>query len=138
MDRLAGGIGLRRGRRHPSDLRVGDALDFWRVLEVQPRQRLVLLAEMKLPGEALFDIRITPAGENAVWLQFLSRFMPRGIVGIIYWYTLYPFHQWVFNGMLKSIAAAVGRPMTSSPERFTPKLQAACRLPSGKPPGRRP
>ena len=92
---------------------------------------------MKLPGEALFDIRITPAGEGAVWLQFLSRFMPRGIVGILYWYSLYPFHQWVFNGMLKSIAAAVGRPPASGPERFTPKLQAACRLPSGKTPGRR-
>ena len=138
MDRLAGGIGLRRGRRHASDLRVGDALDFWRVLEVQPRQRLLLLAEMKLPGEALFVIRLTPGGEGAGWLQFLSRFMPRGIVGILYWYTLYPFHQWVFNGMLKSIAAAVKRPLISGPERFTPKLQAACRLPSGKPPGRRP
>jgi hypothetical protein len=137
MDRLAGGIGLRRGRRHPNDLRVGDALDFWRVLEVQPQQRLMLLAEMKLPGEALFDIRITPAGEGAVWLHFLSRFMPRGIVGILYWFALYPFHQWVFSGMLKSIAAAVKRPVTSGPQRFTPKLQAACRLPPGKTPGPR-
>jgi hypothetical protein len=137
IDRLVGGIGLRRGRRHPSDLRVGDALDFWRVLVVQPKERLVLLAEMKVPGEALLDIRITPAGDDAVGLQFLSRFLPRGISGILYWYGLYPFHQWIFGGMLKSIAAAVGRPIVSGPERFTLKLQPSCSLPADKTPGPR-
>jgi uncharacterized protein YbjT (DUF2867 family) len=137
IDRLVGGIGLRRGRRHPSHLRVGDALDFWRVLVVQPEERLVLLAEMKVPGEALLDIRITPAGDGAVGLQFLSRFLPRGISGILYWYGLYPFHQWIFGGMLKAIAAAVGRPIVSGPERFTPKLQPTCSLPTNKTPGPR-
>jgi hypothetical protein len=112
---------------------VGDALDFWRVLAAEPHQRLVLLAEMKVPGEALLDIRITPTGSQEVELQFLSRFLPRGIGGILYWYVLYPFHQWIFGGMLKSIAATLGRPITSGPERFTPKLYPTCGLPTGKP-----
>lgn len=138
LDRLAGGIGLRRGRRHPSELRVGDALDFWRVLAVEPYRRLALLAEMKMPGEALLDIRITPAGSHEVEVRFLSRFLPRGIGGLLYWYVLYPFHQWIFGGMLKAIAATLGRPVTAGPERFTPKLYPSCGLPAGKPLGPRP
>jgi len=129
LDRLAGGVGLRRGRRHPSEIGVGDALDFWRVLEVEPLQRLLLVAEMKTPGEALLEFKITSMGENQAELQMLSRFLPKGLGGLIYWYVLYPFHQWIFYGMLKSIAKSIGKQITSGPERFTPKLHTSCALP---------
>jgi uncharacterized protein YbjT (DUF2867 family) len=133
MDRLAGGVGLRRGRRHPTDLLVGDALDFWRVLEVEPPYRLLLLAEMKTPGEALLEFKITPLGDNRAELQMLSRFLPKGLAGILYWYVLYPFHEWIFYGMLKAIAKSIDKPMASDPERFTPKLHTTCALPKKSP-----
>jgi hypothetical protein len=122
-------VGLRRGRRHPSELGVGDALDFWRVATLEAPHRLVLVAEMKTPGEALLDFQITPSGTGQVELQMLSRFLPRGLAGILYWYVLYPFHQWIFFGMLKSIAKSIDKPMVSGPERFTPKLHTSCALP---------
>ena len=128
LDRLAGGVGLRRGRRHPTDLMVGDALDFWRVLEVEAPTRLVLLAEMKTPGEAILEFQITPKGNDQAELQMFSSFLPRGLGGILYWYALYPFHEWIFYGMLKSIAKSIGKPITAGPQRFTPKLHASCRL----------
>jgi uncharacterized protein YbjT (DUF2867 family) len=130
MDRLAGGIGLRGGRRHPSQLHTGDALDFWRVLAVEAPHRLLLLAEMKVPGEALLEFRITPLGDNQSELQQLSRFLPKGLWGIVYWYSLYPLHQLVFGGMLSSIARTLGRPVVGRAQRFTPKLQHFCRLPT--------
>lgn len=129
IDRLAGGVGLRRGRRHPSELMVGDALDFWRVLKVDPPQQLLLLAEMKTPGEALLEFRLTPIGDKQTELQMLSRFLPQGLGGILYWYFLYPFHEWIFYGMLKSIAQSIKRPIAGVPERFTPRLTASCALP---------
>jgi uncharacterized protein YbjT (DUF2867 family) len=132
MDRLAGGAGLRRGRRHPSEIGIGDALDFWRVLEVKAPQRLLLLAEMKTPGEALLEFQIFPEANGQVELQMLSRFWPKGLFGITYWYALYPFHQWIFYGMLKSIARAIGKPIVDGPRRFTPKLSGSCKLPYEK------
>jgi uncharacterized protein YbjT (DUF2867 family) len=132
MDRLAGGVGLRRGRRHPSEIGVGDTLDFWRVLEVEPSRRLLLVAEMKTPGEALLEFKITPQASGRVELQMLSRFLPKGLLGILYWYVLYPFHQWIFYGMLKAIATTIARPIASQPERFTPKLSTSCALPQEK------
>jgi uncharacterized protein YbjT (DUF2867 family) len=129
MDRLAGGVGLRRGRRHPSEIGVGDALDFWRVLKVDPPQQLLLVAEMKTPGEALLEFQITSGGDGMVEFQMLSRFLPKGLFGILYWYALYPFHQWIFYGMLKSIAKSIDRPIVHGPERFTPKLHTSCALP---------
>ena len=134
MDRLVGGVGLRRGRRHPSDLMVGDALDFWRVLEVKQPERLVLLAEMKTPGEAMLEFQITPMGNNRVELQMFSSFLPKGLGGILYWYVLYPFHEWIFYGMLKSIAKSIGKPIVDGPQRFTSKLPTSCRLPKAKGP----
>jgi hypothetical protein len=134
MDRIVGGVGLRRGRRHPTDLMVGDALDFWRVLEVKPSERLVLLAEMKTPGEAMLEFQITPMGNNRVELQMFSSFLPKGLGGILYWYVLYPFHEWIFYGMLKSIAKSIGKPIVDGPQRFTSKLHTSCRLPKGEGP----
>ncbi len=128
LDRFIGGSGLRRGRRHPTQLYVGDALDFWRVLEVDPPRHLMLLAEMKLPGEAILEFKIKPVGDGQTELEQLSRFVPRGLSGLAYWYSLFPFHEWIFGGMLRTIARELGKPITQGPERFTPKLQHACRI----------
>ena len=128
LDKLFGGTSLDRGRRHPVDLHIGDALDFWRVLDLSPPFRLVLLAEMKTPGEAVLEFKITSLREGEVELQQLSRFLPRGFLGLLYWYSLYPAHQWLFRGMLRAIARAVGKPVLKGPERFTPKIQPSCRI----------
>ncbi len=122
IDRLSGGVGLRRGRRSVSRLYTGDALDFWRVLEIDAPRQLTLLAEMKTPGEAILEISLTPQQNGLTQIQLLSRFMPRGLTGILYWYLLYPFHEMIFSGMLRAIAGAVGRPIVSGPERFTRRI----------------
>lgn len=130
LDRLVGGVGLDRGRRHPSELFVGDALDFWRVVEVDPPGRLVLVAEMKLPGEALMEFRILDLGDGTCELQQRSRFLPRGLAGLLYWYSMYPFHQLIFGNMLKNIADAMNHPITWGPEPFTPDPQESELMPS--------
>ena len=130
LDRLLGGIGFRGGRRHPTELRVGDALDFWRVLEVEPEKRLMLLAEMKLPGDAILEFTLTPVGPNLVEIQELSRFLPRGLVGILYWYSVYPLHNYIFGGMLTGLARKIGRPVVSGPEAL--HTQTAPGLPGAR------
>lgn len=129
MDRWVGGVGLRRGRRHPTEIGVGDALDFWRVLKVDPPKTLLLVAEMKTPGEALLEFQILPLSDGRVEFRMLSRFLPKGLSGILYWYVLYPFHEWIFYGMLKSMAKSIQKPITAGPERYTPALSTACDLP---------
>lgn len=119
MDTFAGGVGLRRGRRHPEYLQVGDALDFWRVLDVTPPERLILVAEMKLPGEAILDINIIQE-RNTSELQLGTRFRPRGLYGMFYWYSLLPAHDLLFGGMLKAIAGKIGCPIVKGPETFKP------------------
>ena len=130
MDRWVSGVGLRRGRRHPIELRVGDALDFWRVLDVVQEERLLLFAEMKVPGEALLEFKILPVTNQYTDLEMLSRFLPKGLWGLLYWYSLYPFHEKIFFGMLKAIAKSIGKPIISGPERFTPRLHGSCALPT--------
>jgi uncharacterized protein YbjT (DUF2867 family) len=119
MDTLAGGAGLRRGRRHQEQLLVGDALDFWRVLDVRPPSRLILVAEMKLPGEAILDFEIESASRGTE-LRLSTRFRPGGLYGILYWYALLPFHDILFGGMLRAVARKVNRPIISGPMRFRP------------------
>jgi uncharacterized protein YbjT (DUF2867 family) len=121
IDRLLGGSGLRRGRRHPTELHPGDALDFFRVLEVEPGQRLLLLAEMKLPGEATLEFRLASRPDGATELTQVARFLPRGLMGIAYWYGLDPFHKKIYQGMLRAIAAATGKAVTAGPERVGTK-----------------
>jgi uncharacterized protein YbjT (DUF2867 family) len=118
IDRLLGGSGLRRGRRHPRDLHTGDALDFFRVLEMDPHRRLLLLAEMKMPGEATLEFRLTELPDGRTELAQIARFLPRGLWGLAYWYFLDPFHRRIYRGMLQNIAAATGKPITSGPERL--------------------
>ena len=126
MDRMVGGVGLRRGRRDPARLSTGDAVDFFRVLEVEEGRHLHLLAEMKFPGEASLEFRLHPMKDGRTELQQLSRYVPKGLSGLLYWYLLYPFHEWVFRGMLKGIARAVGRPVIQGPDRFAPRRHHVC------------
>ncbi|UCE94706.1 MAG: SDR family oxidoreductase [Flavobacteriaceae bacterium] len=101
LDKLAGGVGLRRGRTSPVDLNSGDAVDFWRVLYADKKEgRLLLFAEMKIPGEAWLEFRI----KNGRLVQ-TATFRPVGIMGRIYWYLIYPFHGLIFKGMLRNIVA---------------------------------
>jgi uncharacterized protein YbjT (DUF2867 family)/uncharacterized protein YndB with AHSA1/START domain len=120
IDRLLGGSGLRRGRRSPTELCIGDALDFFRVLEIEPNRRLLLLAEMKMPGEATLDFRLCPLPDGSTELSQTARFLPRGLAGIAYWYALDPFHRKIYQGMLRAIAAATGKPILAGPERVSP------------------
>ncbi len=105
MDRFVGGPGLRRGRRHATELRPGDSLDFWRVLSVDPPTRLQLMAEMKLPGVATLTLEVEPivAGEQKTKLVMTARFRQRGLFGIVYWYAVVPFHGIVFKRMLRGL-----------------------------------
>ncbi|MBF9069134.1 SDR family oxidoreductase [Streptacidiphilus fuscans] len=104
MDRVVGGVGLRRGRRDPHRLRVGDSLDFWRVEEIEPGRLLRLRAEMRLPGLAWLELRVQPDGPSRS--RYLQRavFHPRGLTGHAYWWTVAPFHSVVFGGMVRNIA----------------------------------
>ena len=104
LDRLLGGVGLRRGRRHPDELRVGDALDFWRVEAVETQRLLRLRAEMKLPGKAWLQFEIRPAADGSAQLLQSAAFAPKGLTGLLYWYVLYPVHAWIFAGMIRRIA----------------------------------
>ena len=104
LDRMLGGAGLRRGRRHPDELRVGDALDFWRVEEVEPYHHLRLRSEMKLPGEAWLQLEISKREDGSTLLDQAAVFAPRGLMGLLYWYSLYPVHAWIFRGMIRAIA----------------------------------
>ena len=108
MDKLVGGPGLRRGRRDPRALLVGDALDFWRVTDVVKGERFELRAEMKLPGIATLTVTVAPNGTGSR-LGLTARFQPRGLFGIAYWYGVLPLHGWVFAGMLRGLKDAAER-----------------------------
>ncbi|ADK84622.1 NAD-dependent epimerase/dehydratase [Desulfarculus baarsii DSM 2075] len=131
LDELVGGVGLRRGRRHPRELGVGDALDFWRVLEVEKDRRLLLLAEMKLPGQAVLEIQLEPLGPDMCELRVIARFLPRGLAGLAYWWAALPLHGYVFKGMASALAKASGAPLLSGPAPFDPTEALSCRLRPG-------
>jgi hypothetical protein len=103
LDRLVGGVGLRRGRRDPRAVRVGDALDFWRVEAVEPGHLLRLRAEMKVPGRAWLQFEATP-GPDATLLVQTAVFAPKGVWGVLYWYGLYPVHGLIFAGLVAAVA----------------------------------
>jgi uncharacterized protein YbjT (DUF2867 family) len=103
LDKLVGGVGLRRGRTNVTSINPGDALDFWRVLVADKEQkRLLLYAEMKLPGEAWLEFRIMKT-KNKLQVRQVATFRPKGILGRIYWYSILPFHYFIFNGMINNI-----------------------------------
>ncbi len=103
LDRLLGGPGLARGRRHLERVEYGDVLDFWRVADVEPDRRLVLRAEMRLPGEALLEFDLAPAGEGRTEVVQTARFKPRGLPGLLYWWAVQPLHGLVFRDMLRGV-----------------------------------
>jgi uncharacterized protein YbjT (DUF2867 family) len=105
LDLLIGGVGVRRGRRDPDKLHVGEPLDFWRVEVIEPNQRLRLKAEMKLPGRAWLEFEVSPSEQGSTIRQ-TAIFDPRGLAGLAYWYGIYPLHQFVFAGMLRNLARA--------------------------------
>ncbi len=113
MDKMVGGVGLRRGRTHPHEINTGDTLDFWRVLAADKKnRRLLLYAEMKLPGEAWLEFRIIERnGEN--FLQQTATFRPDGLAGRLYWYSVLPFHFFVFDGMAGNLLKSHSLPKTS-------------------------
>jgi uncharacterized protein YbjT (DUF2867 family) len=103
IDELFGGVGLRRGRRHPSELSVGDRLDFWRVEEMEPGRTISLRAEMKLPGKAWLEFEVDRTGQGSSILTQTARFYPKGLAGIVYWYGIYPVHILVFRRLVSAI-----------------------------------
>jgi hypothetical protein len=105
-DGLIGGVGLRRGRRDPDKLRVGEALDFWRVEAVEPGRMLRLRAEMKVPGQAWLQFKVTLLDEGGSRLEQTAFFAPKGLAGLMYWYLLYPIHRMIFSGMIDRIRQA--------------------------------
>ena len=107
LDLLVGGVGVRRGRRDPESVVPGDALDFWRVEAYEPDALLRLAAEMKLPGRAWLQFEVEPDGEGSI-LRQTAIFDPLGLLGLLYWYGLYPAHQLVFAGMLRGLVEAMG------------------------------
>ena len=109
FDRLIGGVGLRRGRRHPTDLRLGDTLDFWRVVGIDPGKRLTLIAEMKVPGTAVLEFTVEPRGDAQSMLRMDARFHPTGVWGLLYWYSLVPFHNFIFRRMPRNMIKVAER-----------------------------
>lgn len=115
MDRAVGGVGMRRGRRHPRELRVGDPLDFWRVEALEAPNLLRLRAEMKLPGRAWLQFEVRP-DERGSRVEQTAFFEPRGVLGHLYWYLVIPFHRFVFPGLVNSLKARAEAATGSSPE----------------------
>ncbi len=108
LDRLVGGVGMRLGRRSPTELRVGDALDFWRVEALERPNLLRLRAEMRVPGRAWlqYEVTETPRGSR---LEQTAFFEPKGLPGLAYWYLLYPLHGFIFRGMVRRLAERAAR-----------------------------
>jgi uncharacterized protein YbjT (DUF2867 family) len=105
IDKLAGGPGLSRGRRNVAELRIGDSLDFWKVLDLQPGKRLLLLAQMKVPGKAWLEFAIRGSA-----LVQTAYFLPKGLGGRIYWWAMKPFHTVIFGRMIKKIVELAHHP----------------------------
>ncbi len=122
-DKLVGGPGHMRGRRDPETLGPGDAVDFWRVLDIVPGRRLLLLAEMKVPGAATLELALEPAnvdGLEATRLSLFTSFRPRGLWGLLYWWSMYPAHGLLFPAMLRNIARAAHALVLSGPSKLPP------------------
>jgi uncharacterized protein YbjT (DUF2867 family) len=109
LDRMIGGVGLRRGRRDPVHLRVGDSLDFWRVESLVPEQSLKLYAEMILPGKAWLEFRISKLANGQSEVVQEASFSPRGLGGQLYWYAVLPLHTFVFPTMIRNLIRSANR-----------------------------
>ncbi|MBL8103601.1 MAG: DUF2867 domain-containing protein [Anaerolineales bacterium] len=107
MDKAIGGVGLRRGRRHPDEIHTGEALDFWRVETVEKNSRMRLRAEMKVPGKAWlqFDSTSAPDDKNKTVFTVTAYYEPHGFFGFLYWYAMWPFHKFIFDGLTRRLAS---------------------------------
>jgi uncharacterized protein YbjT (DUF2867 family) len=105
MDKAIGGVGIRRGRRHPDEIRTGDSLDFWRVEAVEQDQLLRLRAEMKVPGQAWLQFESIPAEDGKTLFTETAYYAPRGFWGFVYWYAMWPFHAFLFDGLIRRLAS---------------------------------
>ena len=104
MDKAVGGVGLRRGRRHPDEIRAGESLDFWRVEEVEPNYLLRLRAEMKLPGKAWLEFKSEPQDGKTLF-TVTAYFAPHGLFGFLYWYAMWIPHRFIFDGLTNRLAS---------------------------------
>jgi uncharacterized protein YbjT (DUF2867 family) len=118
LDRLCGGIGMRRGNREGGALSRGTEVDFWRVVSVTPRRELRLLAEMKLPGDGILSFRLRETDPGTTQLTQTAQFLPRGLGGMAYWALVDPFHRFVFPSLIRAIARRTGKPIVSGPDRL--------------------
>jgi hypothetical protein len=105
MDKAVGGVGIRRGRRHPDDIRAGESLDFWRVESVERDHLLRLRAEMKVPGKAWLQFESTALPHGQTLLVQTAYYAPRGLFGFLYWYAMWPFHAFLFDGLIRRVSA---------------------------------
>jgi hypothetical protein len=109
MDKVIGGVGLRRGRRHPDEVHVGESLDFWRVEAIEKNRRMLLRAEMKVPGKAWLEFESTPHASHSssgkTLLSATAYFAPHGVSGFLYWYAMWPFHKFIFAGLTRGLAS---------------------------------
>jgi hypothetical protein len=103
MDKIVGGPGLSRGRRHPTELLIGEELDFWRVEDLKNNELLLLRAEMKVPGKAWLQFEAVPKDGKTQLIQ-TAMFAPKGLFGFLYWYAFYPAHFFIFEKMAQRIA----------------------------------
>jgi len=104
VDRILGGVGMRSGRRDPDQLRVGDAVDFWRVEAIEPGRLLRLRAEMKVPGQAWLQFQAHALDDGDTLLSQTAFYAPKGLMGWLYWYLLYPIHALIFSGLIREIS----------------------------------
>ncbi len=119
LDRLVGGYGLQPGRRDQSGLMVGELVDFWRVLEVKPPHNLLLLAEMKMPGEAMLEFQLRDVPGRRVEAEITVRFLPKGLGGLLYWHLSYKVHSLVIRTMLCNMIQNSGMPLVHGPQVFS-------------------
>ncbi len=105
MDKAIGGVGLRRGRRHPDEIRIGESLDFWRVELVEKDRTMRLRAEMKVPGKAWLEFISEPQADGKTLFTVCAYFEPFGLPGYVYWYSMWPFHKFIFDGLTKRLAS---------------------------------
>ncbi len=104
FDKMIGGVGIRRGRRHPDEVRVGESLDFWRVEAIEPPRLMRLRAEMKAPGKAWLQFESLPREDGKTLLVETAYFAPKGFWGLLYWYAMWPFHTFLFSGLIRRLA----------------------------------
>jgi len=105
LDKVVGGVGLRRGRRHPDEIHAGESLDFWRVEAIEPNRLMRLRAEMKVPGDAWLQFESVPQEDGKTLLIVNAYFDVHGMSGLLYWYAMYPFHKYIFDGLTKQLAS---------------------------------